>query len=416
MNNKTVYCLDCESDFMDTLKNCGFDIQKESLGYRLGIRSINEPPNECDVMVFNLIKPGYFDMDAWAHGNDNFRCTLVQKIDQSMYVSGGRFGDGCKYPRFKLIKESQMTEAANSTFNYSHIQKAISDGGIDCIYYLNPCFMFHSLYDTPHWIGLRFSTYITKARKWNISDRALRICSSLDKMGKGDLEFISPIEFKLLEHVTDSKDFSSKIDRIDLIATNVNECLAAIVKFGKGFIYFLPPFVDPVKGTVALISDIMPAFRDAFSKDIEKAAVSRFASLAIGSSDKPTSQNQAVDLDDLLGILRRKFLDNELPGIIKQTINKKRPISLIMIDVDHFKKFNDDFGHPIGDDVLKKVAVIISEVVDDRGHVIRYGGEEITVILPNFYDEEASGTAEKIRKNIEKYPFRIDDGTKLITV
>lgn len=283
MNNKIVYCLDCETEFKDALKKHGFGIHSASLGYAKGVCYINEPPNESDIIVFNLVKPGYFDMNDWGPGggNDNFRCTLVDKVNKSMYISAGRFGSGTKHPRFKLIQESQIQVAGNSTFNYGHIQKAICDGGIDCIFYLNPCFMFHCLYDTPHWVGLRFETDITKSSRWSISDEAIKICSQISEIGKGVLELSSPIEFKLLSLIPNSKSDVSKISRIDLLTTNVNESLGAIVKFGKGFIYFLPPFTNAVEATVKLINDVIPKLKHSYSEMLIKQAKPVFEGKAI---------------------------------------------------------------------------------------------------------------------------------------
>lgn len=283
MSEKIIYCLDCETDFSKALGNHGFSIISGSLGYKTGVMNIPEAPNECDFIVFNLTKPGIFDMKDWGPdgGNDNYRCTLVDKVNRSMYISGGSFGTGRKYPRFKLIQESQIKEAVGSTFNYTHIQKAICDGGIDCIYYLNPCFMFHCLYDTLHWIGLRFETDITKSSRWAISEEAIKICSEIGEIGKGVLELTSPIEFKLLSLMLDSKSDASKISRIDLLTTNVNESLGAIVKFGKGFIYFLPPFTNPVEATVKLIDDVIPRFKKSYSEMLIRKAKPVFEGKAI---------------------------------------------------------------------------------------------------------------------------------------
>lgn len=275
MKNKIIYCLDCEKDYQDALKNCGYEILSGCLGYRRDCNKyimLDEAPNECDVLIFNLTNPACFDMNSWGPygGNDNFKCKVVEKVDKSMYISHGRYEDHKKHPRYSLIKESQMNKD-NSTFNYSDLQKAICDGGIDCIYYLNPSFMFHSLYDIPDWMGFTFKTDTTKSRRWNVSEEAINIYESLKDIGKHDLdlELWDPIEFKLLDLVTAHKIKEDKLTKIDLLTNNVNECLAAIVKVGKGFIYFIPPFINPVNpvmSTVKLIDDILPNFSKSYSE------------------------------------------------------------------------------------------------------------------------------------------------------
>jgi two-component system, cell cycle response regulator len=71
-----------------------------------------------------------------------------------------------------------------------------------------------------------------------------------------------------------------------------------------------------------------------------------------------------------------------------------------MIDLDHFKSLNDTYGHPAGDEVLKAVAQTITKTMRGRGSVYRYGGEEISIILPNHSLGEAIATAERIRNEI----------------
>lgn len=280
MSKTIIYCLDCETDFTKSLEKYSFDIISGSLGYKSGVTRLTEAPNECDFFVFNLTKPGFFDMKDWGPdgGNDNFRCKLVDKVDKSMYIHSGGLGGARRYPRFQLIQESQM-HRSGSTFDYEDLQKAISEGGIDCIYYLNPIFMFHSLYDTPDWIGFRFSTDLTKAKRWNMDENALKICDSLRIIGSGDLELCSPIEFKLLDLILSTKGDLTKIKRMNLIINNVNECFAAIVQFGKGFIYFIPSFSSPAEGTVSLIRDILPNFKQAHATFLQTSMKIHQASL-----------------------------------------------------------------------------------------------------------------------------------------
>ena len=107
------------------------------------------------------------------------------------------------------------------------------------------------------------------------------------------------------------------------------------------------------------------------------------------------------DRDIRLGIFRREVLDDNLPKLIDRCIQRKQPIAFLMIDVDNFKKFNDVHGHQIGDEVLMAVADGIRNVVDDRGHIFRYGGEEISVVLPNDDPQEARAMAERIRSTVQ---------------
>ena len=263
MTKKTVYCLDCENNFSDSLKKQGFDIKTGSIGYSRShgqVLYVQEPPNECDIMVFNLTDPACFDKDKWGPGggNDNFKCKIEDKIDRSMYVSGGSWGNGKRYPRFQIVHDGHIYKDS-SVFNYNDLQKAIFDGGVDCIFYLNPVFMFHSLYSIPDWLNIEFDTNITKVNKWKINNDMLRIYEGFSEIGKGALEFLMPFEYKL-------KVNRASGEAVNLITNNINEYFSFIVKLGKGFILFIPPFINPVAGTTELINNIIPNFKMSYNK------------------------------------------------------------------------------------------------------------------------------------------------------
>lgn len=86
-----------------------------------------------------------------------------------------------------------------------------------------------------------------------------------------------------------------------------------------------------------------------------------------------------------------------------------KTVSLVMLDIDHFKLVNDNYGHQSGNEILIQVAELLRNVVGNRGPVARYGGEEFVLILPNINKEDAYGIAENIRKTIEKYEFKLHD-------
>ncbi len=106
------------------------------------------------------------------------------------------------------------------------------------------------------------------------------------------------------------------------------------------------------------------------------------------------------DLDVLMLIPSRKEYEKRLPGLFAKA-DSHSPLSLLMLDLDHFKQFNDSYGHATGDTVLTMAAQAIRTVVGDKGTPFRYGGEEIVVLLPNHNVEEASAVASRIRRAIE---------------
>ena len=116
------------------------------------------------------------------------------------------------------------------------------------------------------------------------------------------------------------------------------------------------------------------------------------------------------ELDTVTGLPPRKALDSSLPLLLRIMGQEDLPLSVIMIDIDHFKNFNDKWGHDTGDRVLRHVSCIIREAVKYRGEAYRYGGEEITLLLPNTSSDEADRTAERIRRSIYDSPLERESG------
>jgi diguanylate cyclase (GGDEF)-like protein len=90
---------------------------------------------------------------------------------------------------------------------------------------------------------------------------------------------------------------------------------------------------------------------------------------------------------------------------IKRSNRHGFPMSFMMLDVDHFKSYNDEHGHPAGDEALKIVAHVIRETLRGADVAARFGGEEFAILLPQTTGEEARAIAERIRSNIEEAHF-----------
>lgn len=117
--------------------------------------------------------------------------------------------------------------------------------------------------------------------------------------------------------------------------------------------------------------------------------------------------------DFLTGVFNRKALDKMLDELAALSNAQKTPLTLLMLDVDHFKKFNDTHGHLIGDEVLKTIAKALTDTLKGKDIVARFGGEEFCVLLPSTAFEHALIVAESLRKTIaEKELTRRDTGQK----
>lgn len=109
-----------------------------------------------------------------------------------------------------------------------------------------------------------------------------------------------------------------------------------------------------------------------------------------------------INSDGLTGLSNRRHFDDFLETEWRRVSNENLEISLLMIDVDFFKLFNDSFGHLAGDEALKRVASAIRDTITNENYLpARYGGEEFAAILPGVSSDEAEVIAEKLRENVE---------------
>lgn len=118
-----------------------------------------------------------------------------------------------------------------------------------------------------------------------------------------------------------------------------------------------------------------------------------------------------VITDDLSGLYNQRYFYIEISKEIERAKRHERALSLLLIDIDDFKDFNDKYGHWEGDYVLKKIGEILLKNVRDIDMAFRYGGEEFAVILPDAHSKEAVKVAERIRKVVGKtvfYPFTLE--------
>tara|TARA_B100000315_G_scaffold33053_1_gene27739 strand:- start:3444 stop:5144 length:1701 start_codon:yes stop_codon:yes gene_type:complete len=123
-------------------------------------------------------------------------------------------------------------------------------------------------------------------------------------------------------------------------------------------------------------------------------------------------------MDSLTGIANRRYFDDFLDREWRRSARDRTPLSLILMDIDFFKKYNDGYGHQAGDDCLKKVAKKLNEIVNRPGDLVaRYGGEEFVIVLGNTDLKTATALAEKLRSDVEdmQIAHKYRDGGSVIT-
>lgn len=128
-------------------------------------------------------------------------------------------------------------------------------------------------------------------------------------------------------------------------------------------------------------------------------------------------QYKLATTDGLTELYNHRFFQEQMIAQISQSKRYNTSFSLILIDIDFFKKFNDIYGHQSGDAVLRQVAQKLKKNVRSADFVCRYGGEEMSIILPSTNRDDAIATAEKICKTIAEKPFKLaNDKESLVTI
>ena len=121
-------------------------------------------------------------------------------------------------------------------------------------------------------------------------------------------------------------------------------------------------------------------------------------------------------VDGLTQIFNRRYFLEQLDREVSRAKRYRRELSLILFDIDHYKQNNDSFGHLAGDYVLNQHATVVKGKIRREDILARYGGEEFAIVLPEIDAQSATAFAEKVRKIVEKAPFKFEDTKIAVTV
>ena len=157
------------------------------------------------------------------------------------------------------------------------------------------------------------------------------------------------------------------------------------------------------------------------ASDFIRKPIDAVVSFRVGMCLQLISQMKLIEkfglIDGLTGINNRRSFDQTIKSEWNHALRNKHNLGLVMIDIDKFKRFNDEFGHINGDTCLQVIAEVMVDTLH-RGNdsVFRWGGEEFAVILPATHQEGVIEVAERIRKNIEKKQIEMGQVTASVTV
>ncbi len=147
-----------------------------------------------------------------------------------------------------------------------------------------------------------------------------------------------------------------------------------------------------------------------FQTDIALCSMFAVTAWILGSYVKVANEHieQLIDLtnmDGLTNIYNHRYFQDKLKEKCNESVQTGEPLSLIMVDIDYFKAYNDIYGHQKGDTVLKQLAELLTKIKRDDDILCRYGGEEFVLILSKTSKEDAMEIGENIRKSVDECPF-----------
>jgi diguanylate cyclase (GGDEF)-like protein len=144
--------------------------------------------------------------------------------------------------------------------------------------------------------------------------------------------------------------------------------------------------------------------------------VASMAAIAIENGKLYERMEQLATTDGLTGLYNHRVFQEKLDEALARSRRSGKKLSMILMDIDHFKKVNDTHGHPVGDTVLKRVAATLRDGVRATDYVARYGGEEFAIVMEETDQKGAKIKAERVREAVSKIPFHSDHGGFKVTI
>lgn len=160
-------------------------------------------------------------------------------------------------------------------------------------------------------------------------------------------------------------------------------------------------------GAISTQSYIASAYDERHLKLLN--AIAEQSSVAVQNARLYERAKELADNDALTGLAHQRSLQERLAYELKRARRSNAHVALLMMDIDKFKAFNDTYGHPVGDSVLKEVAAVLRRVARETDVIGRYGGDEFCAILPDTDRDSAGKFAERLYAEITRKPFEIDE-------
>jgi diguanylate cyclase len=224
------------------------------------------------------------------------------------------------------------------------------------------------------------------------------------KLTEADLDLIYETYLSQIR-VTDRIDKvgARVIGEIDDVMSLISDALGMTESFGQtlsGASKTLTAAKDHTQ-VKAVIETLVKSTRDAHETNKALEARLNNSKSEISNLQQSLEAIRAESLTDpLTGLGNRKYFDRALVSAIDTALRLGEPLSLLMLDIDHFKSFNDNYGHLTGDQVLRLVGISMKQTIKGQDITARYGGEEFAVVLPNTPLRQALTVADHIRRAV----------------
>jgi diguanylate cyclase len=173
---------------------------------------------------------------------------------------------------------------------------------------------------------------------------------------------------------------------------------------------------DPARQFVhQIVDDLLASARDMeeSNRHLERQILACSKEIASLKQDLALARAES-QVDPLTSLQNRKWFDQSMTELLKRAASTRCPVSLMIVDIDHFKNVNDRFGHLVGDRIIRVVAEAIRTSVGKQAHLARYGGDEFVLLFAEAGLDAAQAKAESIRKEIAQREFKLRDSGESI--
>jgi diguanylate cyclase (GGDEF)-like protein len=181
-----------------------------------------------------------------------------------------------------------------------------------------------------------------------------------------------------------------RMSRLDMPAAEAKDCLLAVIAHQKALCASLGRNVSLLTSMCDYFMQVKPVLREPILVEVRLLQ----------------QKEESAYKDELTGLYNRRYFNEEIPKEMERFRRFGHGFALLMLDLDHFKAFNDTHGHSAGDQALRDTAAVLGDSARLYDRVVRYGGEEFAVILPQSGDAEAFTVAERIRAAMQLHHVR----------